>query len=346
MKMAQTGDEQDLLGGIENSPGIHPLLEELRAGLSLYWKTAETVLRENGVTLRPPGEDDFSLERNFFSFLFLYSFYRAGLPESRRVLYAATLQCLRGMVTGCDNLLDDEYKITLDSDIPETAHRFRSVMDIMVSDRVLFQILGEACRNHDIGLDQMMAAARASMKTMTLSGLQEATEEGGVHSILSPEDILRTVHHFKTGLLFTCPWDIPRVIEGMDEEHIAPLLNGLYRIGMGCQIMDDMVDFQSDLSRKHHNYMVSLIYFSPGRDEKHRLRDLLAADGTTGPAVSPAEDFPESAAGAIRASRHYLESGLARLFTKDHQVLINPSIRFLEKRIGVAGMKQGSDDES
>ena len=142
-------------------------------------KSRTTFFRQSGVTLNAPGEDDFSFEKNFFSLLFLYSFYRANLPKSRRILYATTLQCLRGMVTGCDNLLDDEYKMTLDSDIPQTGLRFRSVIDIMVSDRVLFQVLLEAGRRQEIGVDQVVAATAASMKTMTRSGLQEASRKQG-----------------------------------------------------------------------------------------------------------------------------------------------------------------------
>lgn len=194
---------------MEHMPPVNTLLEELRSGLSNYWRIADGVLGQSGVSLKAPIEEDFSLEKNFFSILFLYSFYQARIPKHRRILYAGVLQCLRGMVTGCDNLLDDEYKRTLDSDIPETAFRFRSVVDIMVSDRVHFQLLVEAGRQKEISIDKIMAAAAASMKTMTRSGVQEASEEAGITEILKPDDLLQTVHHFKTGLLFKCPWDIP-----------------------------------------------------------------------------------------------------------------------------------------
>ena len=95
-----------------------------------------------------------------------------------------------------------------------------------------------------------MAATEVSMKTITRSGLQEASEEGGITTILTPEDILQTVHHYKTGILFYCAWDIPLILEGFAETHIAPLLEGLYHIGLGCQIMDDAVDF-GPISRKN-----------------------------------------------------------------------------------------------
>ncbi len=241
------------------------------------------------------------------------------------------------MVTGCDNLLDDEYKKTLDTDIPENAYRFRSVMDIMVSDRVLFQLLMDACARQEIKADRVMTAMAASMKTMTLSGMQEASEEGGIRDILQPDELLRTVHHYKTGILFTCPWDIPLCIEDREESGISPLKEGLYRIGMGCQIMDDMVDFMSDLERKRHNFMVSLIHHSPNPLERKRLQELLAVKNSL-LAADLAKDFPDSLAKASETSRRFLESGLNLLFSPQHRFLAEPSICFLKKRIGAASL--------
>ncbi|MBN2332979.1 MAG: class 1 isoprenoid biosynthesis enzyme [Deltaproteobacteria bacterium] len=307
---------------------------ELRAGLADYWQIADDILRQGGVELKPPGEADFSFKRNFFSLLFLYSFHRARLPKPRRILYAAALQCLRGMVTGCDNLLDDEYKKTLDTDIPETALRFRSVIDIMVSDRVLFQLLLEACRRQEITMDQVAAATSASMRTMTRSGVQEASEEAGITTIIAPDELLQTVHHHKTGMLFTCPWDIPLAIEEMDESSVTPLLQGLYRTGMGCQVMDDMVDFTSDLERKRHNFLVSLIHHSQNQVEKKRLQELLAARGRQLLTVDLTTDFPASLSEAAATASRFLASGLSLLFSADHQSLVTPASQFLKERIG------------
>jgi hypothetical protein len=318
---------------MEQSPLIQNLLGELRSGLTRYWEIADTILGESGVRLNSPGEAFFSFRKNFFSLLFLYSFHRADIPKSRRILYAATLQCLRGMVTGCDNLLDDEYKMTLDTDLPETAIRFRSVMDIMVSDRVLFALLLDDCRRGEIGMDQAGAAVAASMKTMTQSGIQEASEEAGITEILTPEAILSTVHHFKTGILFTCPWDIPALLEKFSEDRISPIKAALYRIGMGCQILDDLVDMAGDIARRRHNYVVSLVHHGQG-SEKDRLSALYSPPGGYGPEVDPATAFPGNFEKALTTAREFLESGLTALYPEPHRYLVAPSIRFLESRIG------------
>src|SRR5512137_2732299 len=150
--------------GMQN-PGnpFELLISELREGLEIYWHAAGRILSESGVRLSEFKDDYFSLEKNFFSALFLYSYFKAGIPSHRRIFYVAVNQCLRGMVTGCDNLLDDEYKMTLDTDLPIKAEKFRSILDIMVSDRVLFEILMGFCRSNGLPVDLLIEASRASL---------------------------------------------------------------------------------------------------------------------------------------------------------------------------------------
>jgi hypothetical protein len=323
------------LGPMAQTPAFETLLAELQAGLKRYWETAGRILLTCGVSLQPPPETAFSLAKNFFSALFLYSYQRAGIPQSRRLVYAAILQCLRGMVTGCDNLLDDEYKPTLETDLPAGGHRFRSVVDIMVSDRVLFQILLHAARRGEIALEQVPLAATASMKTMTRSGIEEAGEEGGVTEILGPDAILGTVHHYKTGILFQCPWDIPRAVESIDEAHLAPLLEGLYHIGMGCQIMDDMVDLAIDVRTRKHNYLVSLIHHGESADESAQLAAAMASDTHLVSEALHMGRFPAAARQARQTAHQLLTRGFGLLFAREHQALTPHAIRFLEQRIGV-----------
>ena len=262
----------DLMRQSTGTPGIGEpdalglLGEELSEALSLYWNSAQEILAGSGITLLEKPAGFLKLENNFFSAIFLYSFHRAGLPRDRRVLYAAFNHCLRGMVTGCDNILDDEYKKTLETDLPAKATRFRSIIDIMASDRVLFSIAMAACARGELTQEQVLKASTASLHTLTASGIQEASEEQGIGSIITPEDILHKVHHYKTGLLFNCPWGIPSVLEQLDPDIVIPLQQALYSIGMGCQIMDDMVDLGRDTRGARHNYVTSLIYHSVDKD--------------------------------------------------------------------------------
>lgn len=305
---------------------------ELRAGLERFWETAATILDGSTIQLVGPDEATLSLPRNFFSTLFLYSYLRLGIPPERRILYVAVNQCLRGMVTGCDNILDDEYKTTLETDLPQQAHRFRSVLDIMVADRVLFALLVDHCRAHDLPVARALLASTASLQALTQSGAQEAAEEGGVGECLPPEVILRKVHHYKTGLLFQSTWAIPTLFE----EDMTPVAHSvresLYQIGIGCQILDDIADLFIDVRDKRHNYVASVIAHEEPAAVWESLQCQLAATETP---ESFFVAWPGLASKVKAKALTTLQGGLSKLFHEKHQVLVRPAAAFIADRIGV-----------
>ncbi len=309
------------------------LRDELNEALSLYWTTAVQILQGSEINVLEPTPEYFSIENNFFSLLFLYSYFRAGIPKSRRILYAVMNQCLRGMVTGCDNILDDEYKKTLHTDLPEQGTRFRSVLDIMVSDRILFSILYNSCQKKLLTPDQVMAASSESLRSLAGSGVQEASEEGGTRDRLTPEQILSAVHHYKTAKLFQCPWAIPSIIEKDRTEGIPMLKDALYQIGMGCQILDDMVDLSMDLRMNRHNYITSLIGYGTNFAERDRLKTRLGLDHAQEDNPDLLLEFPDAMQNAKNRALAYLNKGIGALFAEEHQFAVDPAIIFIAKRI-------------
>jgi len=310
------------------------LEEELSEALSLYWATAQDILRGSGIILAEKSAGFLQLENNFFSALFLYSYHRAAIPRGRRVLYAALNHCLRGMVTGCDNILDDEYKKTLETDLPADATRFRSIIDIMASDRAMFSILMAAYGRNELSSEQVLKASTASLHALTASGIQESTEERGIQSILTPQDILSKVHHYKTGMLFNCPWGIPEVLEQLKPAAVAPLQEALYRIGIGCQILDDMVDLGRDTRETRHNYVASLIYHGSGQAQWRKLQKKAAAEPKDQETATLLLDFPPALNESARMARSYLLEGLTGLFDGRHRFAVEPALAFLYSRIG------------
>lgn len=323
---------------LDDARAEHPfelLNGELVEGLALYWTTAAAILDGSGVTLADPPRQYLSLKKNFFTMLFLYSYGVAGIPSPRRAFYVAVNQCLRGMVTGCDNILDDEYKQTLDTDLPRHGTRFRSVLDIMVSDRILFHLL--MTRHHDDGItvEQALAASAASLRSLTLSGAQEASEEGGIRTILTPDRVLQQVHHYKTGILFQCPWAAPAVLEKtIDEQTKIRLTDALYRIGMGCQLLDDMVDILRDLRQHRHNYFISLIIHGKNTSERSRLREAENNGTPSGEEQNLLSAFPQARRIGVGIARDYLETGVRKLYTPEHQFLVEPTLMFIARQIG------------
>ncbi len=319
----------------DSSPLPEPLdmlQAELQQGLKNFWQSAGAIMRGSSVRLKEPDPATFSLQQNFFSALFIYSYYRADIDKDRRILYAAVNQCLRGMVTGCDNILDNEYKKTLETDLPDKAHRFRSVLDIMVSDRVLINILLDYCTTHGLPMEKLVGASSASLHALLQSGVQEASEEGGVKERLTPDEILTRIHHFKTGILFQCTWAVPTIFEETITPTALSVQKALYNIGMGCQILDDMVDLFGDMQEKHHNYVASVIFHEQSPQVGERLESLLTS--AKSPALFYAE-FPEISAKIKIKALHYLEGGLRSLFFDQHQYLLQPAASFIAGRIGI-----------
>jgi len=228
--------------------------------------------------------------KNFFSTLFL-SIYRAlDIPGERRMLYGIINHCLRGLVTGTDNLLDDEYKEMLPLDFPEEAVRFKSVMHILIFDR----ILSETLESEASGLErqQVRRLQRQLFKALVPIGAEEAQEEGGVREILSPEEILRSVHMYKGGKLLCLAFVAPLIIENQGLERLRLADQGIYSIGMALQIIDDLTDFYEDIRAHNHNYLVSSIYHRGNKGERYSLAATLRGGLTTGP--DPVATYPES----------------------------------------------------
>lgn len=324
----------DYFDHVMGLPGFRELFGELQSALALYWTTAKKVLDGGGVTLIDPPEAYFSLESNFFSAMFLYSYQCLEMPSSRRLLYGAINQCFRGMVTGCDNILDDEYKRTLETDLPAKAWRFRSVLDIMVSEHVMFDLLVRASRQGEIPGQLVLPAANAALQALTRSGVQEAGEEQGTAEVLPPEAILKNIHHYKTGVLFQSPWAVPAVIERMDEKKTGRVIQGLYDIGMGCQILDDLVDLQRDALQKRHNYIISLIYYHRGPQAWAALGEMTPRVGSSAATEDLIERFPEPLGMAVARSRRYLLSGINAVFGNPPTGVASMVISILARRIG------------
>lgn len=310
------------------------LQNELHEGLQLYWDIANAILNKSRIRLNIPSNNYFSLENNFFSALFLYSYHRGGISKTKRVLFAAVNQCLRGMVTGCDNILDNEYKRTLDTDLPINATKFRSILDIMVSDRILTAIMYKGYMDGKFAFDSILAANTASLHGLLRSGVQEASEEGGAGDILQPQDILGNIHSMKTGILFHAPWVIPELTENINRKLIEEIKDGLFHIGMGCQVMDDMVDLSIDTKMNRHNYVASLIWHGQNSLERDILKAYLTSDTNAQDEPDFMLRFPDARQISTQKALDLLTKGTELLFEKKHKFMVNYSINFFATRIG------------
>jgi hypothetical protein len=229
-------------------------------------------LRPSGLPRRNPLA---YAQRHFFSILFLSIYAAIGIPTEHRLLYGMINHCLRGIVTGADNLLDDEYKELLPLNFPEPATRFKSIMHLLLFDRMLFRI-HECFRGLQMLPSGSITLDTALFKAIVPIGAEEAQEEGGVKEIITPESVLDTVHMYKGGKLLCLSFVAPKLLEPPEfQTQLACADQGIFHIGLALQLIDDLTDFYEDIRADNHNYLVSSIFHQGTTEEQQQLRIIL-----------------------------------------------------------------------
>ncbi len=246
------------------------------------------------------------IRKNFFSILFLNIYRALDIPYARRVMYGIINHSIRGIITGTDNILDDEYKELLPLRFPEGATRFKSVMHILLFDRFLFRVLDEAVKDELISIVGKYEVQQRIFSAMVPIGEEEASEEKGISVILPPREILSSVHMHKGGNLLRLAFVAPRLLEKELAGELELVDRGIYALGMALQVIDDLTDFYDDILRRRHNYLVSSITFEGKPSEKMKLRLLL--DGSP---AQPASIEKEYAASVARVMERAIGEALA-----------------------------------
>jgi len=213
-------------------------------------------LKERG---KGSGDLDF-LQKNVFSILFLALYSCIGIPHKRLHFYGTLNHAVRGIVTAADNILDDELKPQLPLALPKGAPRFTSVMNILLFDRLISHAKLSANSDPLVEALDWMEMERALLSSMTPIGAVEAEEEAGRKFIPTPEEVLATVHGQRGGNLLKLAFVVPLLVERELREKVALGAEGVYLLGMGLQLVDDLVDFGEDLAGGKHNYLHSLLH--------------------------------------------------------------------------------------
>ncbi|PLX45712.1 MAG: hypothetical protein C0609_02515 [Deltaproteobacteria bacterium] len=242
-----------------------------RAGVSFAGELLPKVfLKSVG---KQPGDLDY-LQRNVFSILFLALYSCIGIPERRLDFYGTINHAIRGIVTATDNILDDELKPQLPLALPAEAPRFTSVMNILLFDRLIAHAKTSANIDPLVNALNDMELERALMASLAPIGALEAEEEAGRKCVPTPEEVLSKVHDQRGGNLLRLAFVIPLIVEDELREKVARGAEGVYLLGMGLQLVDDLVDFGEDLAGGKHNYLHSLLHHTRGHfDADKALED-------------------------------------------------------------------------
>jgi hypothetical protein len=285
---------------------------EQKSTVHSFWETAAELLEDSDIRLKSLPKAWLSLRHNTFSALFIALFYLLDIPQPRLRLYARLNHCLRSWVTACDNLLDDELKEMVLTDLPADAKVFKSVHTLLLTDRIFFAFLAQALADGVITHGEMLRLSQNSLTSISASGLEEAQEEGGVDLDLSADQVLEEIHRVKTGHLFTAPLSAPLALGDlhMQDERVRHIHDGLLTLGISCQILDDLNDLAMDICDRKHNYLATLIRQGDDPGEAGRLAALYGvARGGDDPwreRIDLYKEFPKAAALA-------LEEALTRL---------------------------------
>ena len=267
------------------------------------------------------------LKRNVFSTLFLGVTAKVAKSDRYMPLYAMVNHCMRAWVTACDNILDDEYKVIFEFPNAGQGERMRSVLTLMVAERVLSTYVMDTYDDAQL----LRTVETRSLQSLLSSAIQECEEEGAEISILSPEEIIADIHRRKTADLFVAPLALPFELERPDESVVADARGALENFALGCQVIDDVKDMSSDVTGRRHNLLVSLLAQDIGLDIVSDLRD---DDATPWNAW---DRFPGVTNHALGLSRNYFESAFRHMSSlgilvpeKQHRTVMQLICRLLQ----------------
>jgi hypothetical protein len=292
-------------------------LSEQQMVIKHFWEKARFVLNGSGIQLKPLPKSWAALRQNQFSVLFIAIFFVLKIPLDRLRLYARLNHCLRSWVTACDNLLDNELKEMIITDLPENARTFKSVHTLLVTDRVFFSFLMDAVHSKIITEKEMMRLLAISLSAISASGREEAEEEEGIDHTLPPEDVLHKIHSAKTGQLFTSPLYAPTALHDINHEdpQVVSIREGLMAFGLGCQILDDLSDLGMDLFDNKYNYLAALIVH--GNDMKEKDLWLELSSNGSNPDIRDDyrlyQKFPHASKNAVDMAVSQLQRALTYL---------------------------------
>ena len=108
---------------------FHKALAEQKQVVQSFWENAAQLLVNSGIQLKPMPVQWSSFRRNYFSVFFIVCFRVLGIADDRRRLFARLNHCLRAWVTCCDNLLDNELKELILTDLPQEAKIFTQLLE-------------------------------------------------------------------------------------------------------------------------------------------------------------------------------------------------------------------------
>ncbi|HSG48619.1 MAG TPA: hypothetical protein VLA43_12440, partial [Longimicrobiales bacterium] len=248
---------------------VRTLYADLREVLGSEFRAAEPHVPDAAEALAREGLH--FVQEYFFLILFRSIFASLGVGPERLRLYSELNFCIKGTITAADNLFDDQAKSLLPL-APVAGSRFLSILQLMAFERLLRRAMDRGQHAGLLDGGQRDAALRALLDRMASIGTLEGSEEGGVDTIPTPEEMVEQVHRIRGGALFALAFAAPAVFEkGALGQKVAAAEPAVARLGTAFQIGDDLTDFEFDVGRRTHNLLISQIHHHGSDAEKAAL---------------------------------------------------------------------------
>lgn len=216
------------------------------------------------------------LQNHFFLILFHSIFKALGCDAKHLQFYGRLDFCIKGLVTAGDNLFDDEAKKLLPLQLDSAGHRFGSIVQLLCFDRLAHRVCDDAVADGWLTRQKAAAVHRGLLDRLVHIGTLEGSEERGVTQILPPDEMIEKVHRVRGGSLFSLAFIAPDVIEqGETRRRFQKAEKAIRDLGTAFQIVDDLTDFEFDLTRKSHNILFAAAYHSDDPAAQSAIRDLL-----------------------------------------------------------------------
>lgn len=289
-------------------------MERMYAGVRAVELDLPGVLDEDFIELRKmparlkddPAQSAEFLRAYFFLILFSSVFENMGVDRRRLPFYAELSYCIMGTIAAADNLFDREAKVMLPLK-PVKGSTFGSILQLMCFERLSMRAGRRAVEAGLVTASAWDAAQKGLISSMATIGKLEGGEEAGFDRIMEPDEMVRRVHMVRGGMLFGLVTVAPLAIEEPAlAGPLAEVNEALIKLGTAFQLVDDITDFEFDLTRRSHNIMVAQIHHRGTDEEKALLANLL-----NGQSVDP-ERFKD---GFLQSGRKVME--LAETLTQE-----------------------------
>lgn len=221
-------------------------------------------------------EDVDFLQNHFFLVLFHSIFKTIGCSAEHLQFYARVNFCIKGLVTAGDNLFDDEAKKLLPLKVDNAGSRFESILQLLCFDRLVHRVCDDTIADGWLTREKASTVHRGILDRMALIGTLEGSEESGIDRILTVDEMIEKVHRVRGGALFSLAFIAPMVIEeGEVRARFEKAEGAIRNLGTAFQIVDDLTDFEFDLTRKSHNIVFAAAYHSEDAAERAAIKELL-----------------------------------------------------------------------